>query len=65
MTRKHFVALAEALEEAHPAHNLPKDYVDACCTWDLVVARVSEVCARYNDNFDAERFLKACTPEGI
>ena len=46
MTRKHFIALANAISESH---NL-----------DELVDRVADVCAEANPNFDRQRFIEAC-----
>ena len=52
MSRKHFIALAEAL--AWHADKLPPDLF-----WDLV-DDIADVCARENGRFDRQRFRTAC-----
>ena len=47
MTRKHFIALANAINESH-GH------------FDELVERVADVCAEANPNFDRQRFMEAC-----
>ena len=46
MTRKHFIALANAIKESHG--------------FDELVDRVADVCAEANPNFDRQRFIEAC-----
>ena len=47
MTRKHFIALANAINESH-GH------------FDELVDRVAAVCANSTPNFDRHRFVDAC-----
>ena len=56
MTRKDFVALAEAIRRAKPENELPE------VRQGRVNVAESIADALYNDNmrFDRERFLKAC-----
>ncbi len=52
MSRKHFIALAEAL--AWHADKLPPELF-----WDLV-DDIGDVCQRENSRFDRQRFRRAC-----
>ena len=62
MTKKHFEALAAALNGVGPLHGdmSTKDAIQ----WRSDVEAVAAVCARFNPNFDRTRFLKACGVEG-
>ena len=53
MTRKDFVAIAAVMQRLRVKTNDP-DSIDKA---SMVLA---DVCAGHNDNFDEERFLKAC-----
>lgn len=50
MSKKHFVALAEMVRNM--------DASGAVC--ELVAKELADVCIRFNNNFDRERFLAAC-----
>lgn len=50
MTKKHFEALAKAVKML-PQRDITKDDVAAALVF---------VCWQFNDNFDPDRFLKAC-----
>jgi len=57
MTRKHFEALAAALQTTKPS-------MGVCWNqWRADVDHLTDVCARFNPNFDRARFLKACGVE--
>lgn len=55
MTRKHFIALANAINESH-------GHCNECMQghFDELVDRVADVCAEANSNFDRQRFIEAC-----
>jgi hypothetical protein len=57
MSRKHFIALAQALASERPA-----DHWDANkrAQWDLDCAAIARTCAYFNPNFNTTRFLLAC-----
>ena len=55
MTRKHFVAIAEAISDERRHH----DTVEAQIAIDNVVAALSVEFRRFNSNFDAVRFDEA------
>ena len=57
MTKKHFEALAAEL-----MHRAPEGK-QARFGWIVAVCAVSDVCARFNPNFDRARFLAACGVE--
>lgn len=69
MTKKYFDALAAALKRRNtdwlsdgPMSN---DYVSGAKNqWEGDIREVALVCARFNPNFDRERFLAACGVEG-
>lgn len=54
MTKKHFIALADALRAEKPGDNWdPNKRVQ----WDLDVKAIANVCAAQNPNFNRERWL--------
>jgi len=58
MTKKHFEALAAAFKAGKPqVKNQAQDQ------WHFDALMVTEVCARFNPNFDRTRFLTACGVE--
>ena len=58
MTRKHFVALANALACSRPVQG--EDFEEATAQWRCDIQAVADVCREQNPNFDRERFLNAC-----
>jgi hypothetical protein len=56
MTKQHLEALASALNVMRP----PTDMTDHYSQWMLCVRAVAGVCARYNKQFDRQRFFTAC-----
>lgn len=56
MTRKDYIALAEALHEAHEESGLSTG-------WALTVDKIANVLAADNPRFDRERFVRACQGE--
>jgi hypothetical protein len=54
MTRKHFIAIAEALHSCKPCP------IEERRNWIDIVDRLTEVCARQNPNFSRSTFKKAC-----
>ena len=57
MSKKHFVALAAALKEQRVRF---AENMDQHAQWCRDVQAVTDVCARFNANFDRDRFLTAC-----
>jgi hypothetical protein len=64
MSKKHFIALAEALRNTRPSE--PEDpmsrddgYLCAKAQWNRDVRVVADVC-NYNPQFDYQRFLDRC-----
>ena len=54
MTKKHFIALADALRAEKPGTNWdPNKMVQ----WELDVKAIANVCAAQNSNFNRERWL--------
>jgi hypothetical protein len=54
MTKKHFIALADALRAEKPGDNWdPNKRVQ----WDLDVKAIANFCAEQNPRFDRERWL--------
>ena len=65
MSKKHFEALAAALNETRPGFTgTRKDCSDRMKVWFKDVDAITEVCAIFNPNFDRARFLAACGVEG-
>lgn len=66
MTRKHFIALAEALRASRPE---PDDYLHTdeyqarLSTWEYTVRAVAGTCRSFNGLFDLYRFLAAAGVE--
>jgi hypothetical protein len=60
MSKKHFIALAQALH-----YRRPEDHWDANkrVQWELDVNAIADVCARFNGAFDRGRFISACNGE--
>lgn len=57
MTRQHFEALANALKDAKPWSEVN---LEAIHQWRHDVRLVAGACAKFNPNFNLERFYKAC-----
>jgi hypothetical protein len=56
MTRKHFKALAQALKSERPS----VDWGNKHLQWTQDVKAIAEVCAKFNEDFDFNRFFEAC-----
>jgi len=62
MTRKHFIALAEALLISKPLtdeHNIDPS-IETYNAWRETVENVAVTCQGFNMSFDRDRFLTAC-----
>jgi len=57
MTKKHFMAIADALLEERSGARKCRTTVDAV---DRIAKRIAAVCKKLNSRFDTERFLSAC-----
>jgi hypothetical protein len=55
MTRKDYIALANALKDAKP-----DTFHDPVKIWGIAVANIADVLKADNSNFDRARFLTAC-----
>jgi hypothetical protein len=55
MQRRHFKAIAAALNAVRPATDSQDYYM-----WARTVARFTKMCASQNPNFKRDRFLAAC-----
>lgn len=62
MTKKHFIALAQALYEAKPG-TFATNYLDRHTAWKCTVGAVAAVCAASNPAFNRAKFLAACGME--
>jgi len=51
MTKRHFIAIAEALRSTRDFHGLPD-------TWSETVVKLADVCAELNLNFNREKFYE-------
>lgn len=64
MTKKHFVALAQALHSVNPSLSPDRvsdsEYAATKLVWLACVWAVVEVCEAQNKHFDAERFVNYC-----
>jgi len=63
MSKKHFEALAAALQANRAVEGGMGFYKFSEEQWLDGVGRVADVCASFNPNFDRARFLKACGVE--
>lgn len=57
MTRKHFAAIAEAMQKAQ---QYAYDGASAHVVVNYTAIRLSETLAQFNPHFDRQRFLDAC-----
>jgi hypothetical protein len=56
MQRRHFKAIADALNAVRPATGSTAEYY----MWARTVAHFTSMCASQNPNFKRDRFLTAC-----
>lgn len=63
MTKKYFVALARELAARRPCE--PRTSRLDVDQWTIDVLAVSDVCERFNQKFDREKFLTACGVSGV
>lgn len=57
MTSKHFAAIAQAMLASKPNELSTRVELNV---WTRACRNVANACAHFNDNFDREKFLKAC-----
>ena len=65
MSKKHFIALAQALANSRPYRVLntvlaTDGQVAHFCQWQRDVQAIAEVCESSNPHFDWHRFIDAC-----
>ena len=63
MTRKHFKAIADALDASKPMHELiviGDAYNSRLYQWRQDVLKLADTLALFNAHFDQDRFLTAC-----
>ena len=56
MTRKDYVLLAQALNDAYPEYREP----DMLQQWGVTVQRIADALADDNARFNSQRFIDAC-----
>lgn len=54
MSKRHFIALADALRAEKPGTNWNSNKM---VQWELDVKAIADVCQRFNSNFKRQRFL--------
>jgi hypothetical protein len=59
---KHFEALAQALHRQQPA---PHWDANERVQWALDVEAVADVCGQFNERFDRQRFVEACSGRSV
>ena len=62
MSRKHFVAIAEALSDSKPLLG-SLNYTELHLQWLIDVDALADVLRTFNGQFDRGRFLRACGVE--
>jgi hypothetical protein len=60
MSKKHFIALANALLAAKPADHWD---TNKHVQWDLDTRYIANALAQFNPQFDRDRFISACKGE--
>ena len=63
LTRKHFNAIAEAIKGITESVQFPNDKQEQALSTarDDMAETMADIVGPLNDNFDRERFIKACT----
>lgn len=64
MTRKHFIAIAEELKNAHTlvVTDTAQEPYQRHFAWAVTMGCVADALNRQNPNFNRDRFIAACKP---
>ena len=60
--KRHYEAIALAMQDAHPQEHPLNDSVQARSAWDDVRQAIADLFAGDNGQFQRDRFIRACVP---